>query len=302
MNEASLQNLIADIQPVKRTWPAEYEISVDMLRLDAIHPVMSGNKIFKLIYFLEEAKISSHKQIVTFGGAYSNHLAATAFACNNAELKSIGFVRGERPKKLSHTLKFCQENEMHLEFISRSECKEINTTSFHEKIIKEFGPHVFIPEGGFSEKGADGAALICKYYNLKKYSYVCCAIGTATTFAGLIKGSNKKNIIGFSVLKNLLDVEERLRYLNVPLSKKYTVIPDYHFGGYAKKNTALISFINSFYDENKIPLDFVYTGKMMFGIYDLINKNYFPQGSKILCIHTGGLQGNKSLPNGVLNF
>jgi 1-aminocyclopropane-1-carboxylate deaminase/D-cysteine desulfhydrase-like pyridoxal-dependent ACC family enzyme len=297
----SLQNLIINIQPLKSEIADEHNIAVDMLRLDVIHPIVSGNKLFKLTYFLEEAKASLLKQLITFGGAYSNHLAATAFACCNAGLKSIGIVRGEKPEKLSHTLKFCLENKMHLEFISRSEYLLISTNNFTDELTKKFGSHILIPEGGFSKKGANGAALICNYYNLKNYSHVCCAIGTATTFAGLIKGSKKEMVLGFPVLKNLNDVEERLDYLNV-LSKKYIIIPDYHFGGYAKRNTQLISFINSFFDKNEIPLDFVYTGKMMFGIYDLIDKNYFPQGSKILCIHTGGLQGNKSLPNRMLNF
>ncbi len=279
------------------------KLSVSMLRLDTIHPIVSGNKIFKLYYFLEEAKNSIHKKIITFGGAYSNHLAATAYACKEAGLKCIGFVRGEKPKKLSHTLLFCLQNEMQLEFISRESYKKINKENFLQSLKNTYGDHILIPEGGFSQKGANGAKLICNYFNLKNFSHVCCAIGTATTFAGLINGNNNETeIIGFSILKNLNDIEERLIFLGVEPSKKYSVIHDYHFGGYAKKNTDLISFINSFYEDNKIPLDFVYTGKMMFGVYDLIEKRYFPEGSNILCIHTGGLQGNNSLPEGVLNF
>lgn len=279
------------------------KLSVSMLRLDTIHPIVSGNKIFKLYYFLEEAKNSNHKLIITFGGAYSNHLAATAYACKEAGLKCIGFVRGEKPKELSHTLLSCLENGMQLEFISRELYKKINEEKFHKELRKKYGDHTLIPEGGFSRKGANGAKLICKYFNSKKFSHVCCAVGTATTLAGLINGSNKETeIIGFSVLKNLNDIEERLTFLGVESSKKYSVIHDYHFGGYAKKNTEFISFINSFYDDNKIPLDFVYTGKMMFGVYDLIKRKYFPEGSNILCIHTGGLQGNKSLPEEMLKF
>lgn len=279
------------------------KLSVSMLRLDTIHPIVSGNKIFKLYYFLEEAINSSHKLIITFGGAYSNHLAAAAYACKEAGLKCIGFVRGEKPKELSHTLLFCLQNGMQLEFISRELYKKNNEEKFHTELIKKYGDHTLIPEGGFSRKGTNGAKLICNYFNSKNVSHVCCAVGTATTFAGLINGSNKETeIIGFTVLKNLNDIEERLTFLGVEPSKKYSVIYNYHFGGYAKKNTELISFINSFYDDNKIPLDFVYTGKMMFGVYDLIEKNYFPEGSNILCIHTGGLQGNKSLPEGMLNF
>jgi 1-aminocyclopropane-1-carboxylate deaminase len=281
----------------------EKELSVSMLRLDAIHPIVSGNKIFKLHYFLEEAGNSNHKKIITFGGAYSNHLAATAYACKEAGLKCIGIVRGEKQKKLSHTLLFCRQNNMQLEFISRDVYKKINEENFQTELIKKYGDHTLIHEGGFSQKGVDGAKLICNYFNAKKISHICCAIGTSTTFAGLINGcNNQTEIEGFSVLKNLNDIEERLACLGVSSSKKYSVVHDYHFGGYAKKNNDLISFMNSFYESNKIPLDFVYTGKMMFGVYDLIQKNYYPGGSDILCIHTGGLQGNLSLPKGILNF
>lgn len=298
-----LNNLIINIEQLKCELFEKHNISVHILRLDAIHPKVSGNKIFKLYSFLKEAKTSSHKPIITFGGAYSNHLAATAFACKEARIKCIGFVRGKKPEKLSHTLLFCLQNEMQLEFINRDLYKKINEEKFLLSLKNKYGDHILIPEGGFSQKGAEGAKLIYNYFNSKDFSHICCAIGTATTFAGILNGSDDDTeIIGFSVLKNLKDIGERLELLNVPSSKKYTVIHDYHFNGYAKKNSNLISFINLFYDNNKIPLDFVYTGKMMFGVYDLIKKNYFPKGSNILCIHTGGLQGNRSLPEGMLNF
>ncbi len=166
-----------------------------MLRLDAIHPVVSGNKFFKLYYFLEEAIKSTHKHIITFGGAYSNHLAATAYACKLAGLKSTGIVRGERPKQLSHTLRFCLQNEMTLEFISRDLYKKINGEEFQTELIKKYGDHTLVPEGGFSFKGVQGAKLICNYFNQKKYTHVCCAVGTATTFAGLIMAAIMKQKI-----------------------------------------------------------------------------------------------------------
>ncbi|MEO7120724.1 MAG: pyridoxal-phosphate dependent enzyme [Ginsengibacter sp.] len=290
------------IQPVKSDLFSAHFVTVDMLRLDEIHPVVSGNKIFKLHYFLEEAQKSLHKQIVTFGGAYSNHLAATAFACKTIGIKCIGYVRGEQPAILSHTLQFCLKNKMHLEFISRSDYKKIDTQEFSEELIKKHGEHVLIPEGGFSKKGAKGATLIYNFFDQKNYTHICCPVGTATTFAGIIDGSDKTKIIGFSVLKDLLDINKRIAFFNISSAKNYAFIEDYHFGGYAKKNSELISFMNSFYDNNKIPLDFVYTAKMMFGVFDLINKYYFAAGSKILCLHTGGLQGNLSLSSGVLNF
>ncbi len=274
-----------------------------MLRLDEIHPVISGNKLFKLIYFLEEAKKSKHQKIVTFGGAYSNHLAATAFAANKLNLKSVGIVRGEKPKLLSPTLLFCLENEMQLEFISREAYRKINEKDFLKDVKDKYGKAVLIPEGGFSLKGKDGAGLIYNYFTDKNFTHVCLPVGTATTFAGLVDvNNNEAEIIGFGVLKNFNDIEKRFAELKVNPGRKYSFFKDYHFGGYAKKTGALITFMNDFYEQNKIALDFVYTAKMMFGVKDLIEKKYFPEGAKILCIHTGGLQGNSSLQQSELFY
>ncbi len=297
------ENLSIKIESLKNVLHGDRNVTVSMLRLDQIHPFVSGNKIFKLHYFLADAKKSIHKKVITFGGAYSNHLAATAFACNEAGLKSIGFVRGEKPGLLSHTLQCCIENNMQLEFINRASYKEINEEKFLHQLTDMYGEHTLIPEGGFSVQGVNGAALIGDYFNSRQFTHVCCAVGTATTFAGLINAvKNETAVIGFSALKNLHDINERLSKLKIDERKNYSFIEDYHFGGYAKKTPELISFMNLFYSNNKIPLDFVYTGKMMFGVYDLINKGYFPFSSRILCIHSGGLQGNGSLPEGTLTF
>ncbi len=279
------------------------KISLSILRLDEIHPIVSGNKLFKLRYFLDEAISSSHKTIITYGGAWSNHLAATAYACKLEGLRCIGFVRGEKPSVLSGTLIFCKQHEMELQFISRDLYKMITNAAFTNVLLKEYGEHTLIPEGGFSMQGVKGAEEITALFDRKKYTHVCCSIGTATTFAGLInRTGNTTQVIGFTALKNLADISQRLKKLNIDETKKNIVISDYHFGGYAKKTNELLAFINTFYKDNKIPLDFVYTGKMMFGVADLIGKDYFRPGSNILCIHTGGLQGNQSLPQGTLNF
>ena len=304
MNSLSAaENFTINIDPLNNALFGKHGVTVSMLRLDTIHPIVSGNKIFKLHYFIDEALNSTHKQVITFGGAYSNHLAATAFACSVKGLKSIGIVRGEKPVELSHTLLFCIQNAMQLEFISRSSYQKIDSKEFHNALAKKYGDHTLIPEGGSSPKGARGAKRILDHFTSKDFTHICCAIGTATTFAGLIMGcENESKLTGFSVLKNLTDIDARLKELNVDPQKKYSFNGDYHFGGYAKKTVELVAFMNTFYKDNKIPLDFVYTGKLMFGVYDLINKNYFPAGSNILCVHTGGLQGNGSLPEGTLNF
>ncbi|HUS02886.1 MAG TPA: pyridoxal-phosphate dependent enzyme [Chitinophagaceae bacterium] len=271
--------------------------------MDKIHPEVPGNKFFKLYYFLTKA-ITEQKKIITFGGAYSNHLAATAKACKLYGISCIGIIRGERPGKLSHTLLFCMEQGMQLEFISRGDYRKKDDQDLKVKLTHTYGDHILIPEGGYSKEGMEGAALIANFYRTKEFSHICCSSGTSTTLAGLIKASEpRETIIGFSALKGITDCENRIAFLTGETSKgKFCFINDYHFGGYAKKSNELVCFMNKFYEAFAIPTDFIYTGKMMFGIFDLIKNNYFPEGSKILSIHTGGLQGNLSLPAGTLNF
>jgi 1-aminocyclopropane-1-carboxylate deaminase/D-cysteine desulfhydrase-like pyridoxal-dependent ACC family enzyme len=298
-----IKELHVEIDKIENKHTLEKNISLSILRLDKFHPKIQGNKFFKLYYFLENA-ITAQKNIITFGGAYSNHLAATARACKIFGIKCIGIVRGEAAKALSHTLEFCKEQGMQLEFISREDYNRKDDDDFQKELIYKLGDHILIPEGGFSKEGTDGAALISNFYSSGGFTHICCAVGTATTLAGLISSSlPSQQLIGFSAIKNLDDFEKRIQLLLGTLpNKNYSLNNDYHFGGYAKKTEELITFMNAFYDAYQIPTDFVYTAKMMFGVLDLIKKNHFTTGSKILCIHTGGLQGNISLPRAVLNF
>lgn len=287
---------IPAISPVQNRFAQDMDIKISMLRLDEMHPVISGNKLFKLHYYLEEALLSNHKTIITFGGAYSNHLAATAYACKILHLNCIGIVRGERPAVLSDTLLFCLDQGMKLDFIPREEYRTVAAQGQNAFLEEKYGTYILIPEGGFSEKGMQGASLISNDYNNSYFTHICVAIGTATTLAGILKTSVKRShIIGFPALKGLTDIDRRLHTLGVKDHQNLIMMNDYHFGGFGKKSPKLISFMNQFYEENAIPLDFVYTGKMMFGIQDLLEKKYFPAGSDILCIHTGGLQGNNSI-------
>ena len=298
---------IKDIKPeiniIENKFIKKKNISLSILRLDKIHPNISGNKYFKLYYFLQKALLLK-KKIITFGGAYSNHLAATAKACNISQIECIGIIRGERAKNISHTLSFCEEQGMKLQFINREEYKKKDTEYFKLELSENFGEHILIPEGGYSKDGVNGSGLIANFYNHHNFSHICTPVGTATTLAGLINVSlPSQKIIGFNILKNITDINYRLKFLlDHNHTNNYYLIDDYHFGGYAKKTNELIAFMNRFYDEFSIPTDFVYTGKMMFGVLDMINKNYFSAGSNILCIHTGGLQGNQSLKKGILNF
>lgn len=298
-----IKKLNIAIDKIENKYIREKNVSLSILRLDKIHPEISGNKFFKLYYFLKKA-IDQQKKIITFGGSYSNHLAATASACKIFGINCIGMVRGEQPKNISHTLLFCQEQGMQLEFISREKYKTKDEIDLKPRLTNKFGDHILIPEGGFSEEGAKGVEIISSFYNAENFTHVCCAVGTTTTLGGLIRTSRpSQTILGFSAIKDLNDFEKRIHFLlENSIKKNYFLINNYHFGGYAKKPDELILFMNNFYNEFKIPTDFVYTAKMMFGIIDLIKRNYFSPGSKIICIHTGGLQGNFSLPDGALNF
>lgn len=297
-----IKNLNVAIQEVYDDVWLNKNISLSLLRLDTIHRDISGNKIFKLYYFLQKA-IQDNLKIITFGGAYSNHLYATAAACSHYHLQCIGIIRGQEPAILSPTLSFCLQQGMHLEFISRADYDQKEESLFLQNLTGKYGEHLLIPEGGFSLTGVRGAAKICHYISVDLYTHICCPVGSATTLAGLIQAAGPfQKIIGFSALRQV-DYEERLKkLLNNTVPQNYCMIESYHFGGYAKKTNNLISFMNSFYQDHLIPLDFVYTAKMMYGVIDLLKQNYFAEKSRVICIHTGGLQGNSSLMPGVLNY
>ena len=282
----------------------KHAVSVSVARLDKIHPEISGNKLFKLHYFIEECQQSEHKTMLTFGGAYSNHLAATAALCREKKIKCIGIVRGETAVNLSHTLSACRENGMLLHFISREEYKNLSNIAEHSYLQEIYGNCTVVPEGGYSQKGAEGASLIMDLVKDSGYTHVCTATGTATTLAGLLLNKRQQQkIISVPVIKNMTDIHERLHYLSPGIKiNDAEIFAGYHFGGYAKYTDELIKFMNEFYTEHGVPTDFVYTGKFMYAIIDKIKKGYFEKGSNILLLHTGGLQGNKSLQSGKLIF
>lgn len=271
------------------------KIEVDVLRLDKISPVISGNKWFKLRYYLEEALASGKKGIITFGGAWSNHIVATAAACKESSLQSIGIIRGEEPKEKSLTLQQAQELGMKLIYISRSEYQL-------KKIPAEIGADLYyiVNEGGYGITGANGASTILDYCH-KNYTHYCCAVGTGTMMAGIINRIQPdQKVVGISVMKNNRELETMVQELTKENKENWQILHDYSFGGYAKHQSALLQFMNEFYKQTAIPSDFVYTGKLFFAINDLIEKNHFPALSRLLLIHSGGLQGNRSLPPGTL--
>ena len=281
------------------------QLSVDVLRLDEIHPVVSGNKLFKLHYFLEEAIASGHQTILTFGGAWSNHLPATAFACQLAGLKSIGIVRGEQPATLSFALQQCLQYGMQLKYVTREIYAGKDDPAFIKALQKEFGECLIVPEGGYHPRGAKGAALIMDLVKEKGYTHICTATGTSTTLAGLLMATeNEQLIVGVSVLKGMTDIRERINRLSKGTANLHQLqlFNDHHFGGYAKCTPTLIQFMNKCWEQFQLPLDFVYTAKMLYAVFDGIRNDHFPRSSRIVCLHTGGLVGNHSLPMGTLLY
>ncbi|MDO7173999.1 1-aminocyclopropane-1-carboxylate deaminase/D-cysteine desulfhydrase [Mariniflexile sp. AS56] len=271
--------------------PNNKGVTVCLKREDAIHPFVSGNKFRKLKYNLLEAEKLGCKTLLTFGGAYSNHIAAVASAGQLMGFNTIGVIRGDELKEginANTTLSFAQECGMQFKFVSREIYREKTTEVFIEKLKTEFGQFYLIPEGGTNTLAVEGCEEILTSED-DTFDYICCAVGTGGTISGLINGSKpNQQILGFPALKG--------DFLQQDISKfatktNWELKTDYHFGGYAKINAELIGFINQFKTDYNIPLDPVYTGKMMFGVFDLIEKGYFPKGTKILAIHTGGLQG-----------
>lgn len=276
-------------------------IEASILRLDLIHPQISGNKWFKLKYHLEEAVAMEKKGIVSFGGAFSNHLVALSFACREQGLRSAGFIRGEEPLQYGSSLKQMKEADMELLFVSREEYS--HKEKLEEMFLAAHPDFYCVPEGGQSEMGIKGAAEIGNLCN--GYSHIVCAVGTGTTITGIINGTDKsQKVIGISALKvsnkynnTLLDFIQQYA-----LHDNYELNFEYHFGGYAKKTGALISFMNDFYMSEKIKTDFVYTGKLLYAFNDLAMHDFFPKGASVMIIHSGGLQGNLSLGNQTLSY
>lgn len=266
-------------------------ISITIKREDLLHPVVSGNKFRKLKYNLLQAKAENKKTLLTFGGAFSNHIAAVAFAAQEQGLQSIGIIRGDElgdKIESNPTLQFAQECGMQLEFVSREDYRLKKEPSFLKNLEQQFGDFYLVPEGGTNALAIKGCQEILTPED-SSFDYICCAVGTGGTISGIINSAlPHQKVLGFPALKgDFLQDEIRIFVQN----ENWELITDYHFGGYGKVNEDLIHFINQFYIENQIPLDPVYTGKMVFGVMDLIQKNYFPAHSNILLIHTGGLQG-----------
>jgi 1-aminocyclopropane-1-carboxylate deaminase len=272
------------------------QVAIQVLRLDQVHLEVSGNKFYKLQYNLQEAIRQNHHQVLTFGGAYSNHIYATAAAAREVGLDSVGIIRGELLDVQNPTLAFARAAGMSLLGISREHYREKNNPTFLETLRKQFGEFYLIPEGGTNTLAIQGTREILTAFH-SSFSHVFTPIGTGGTFAGIAASLlPHQHLLGISALKGEGIREELTNLLNaegIQSPGNLNVLTQYHQGGYAKWTTALIDFIHWFWNEFGVPLDPIYTGKMAFACWDLLQQNYFPPGSRILLIHTGGLQGNR---------
>jgi 1-aminocyclopropane-1-carboxylate deaminase len=279
----------------KITYQLPNGITLEIKREDLLHPFISGNKFRKLKYNLLQAKAENQQTLLTFGGAYSNHIAAVAYAGKEQGFKTIGVIRGDElgDKILENpTLKFAQECGMQFEFVTREAYRHKTEPDFIANLQQKFGSFYLVPEGGTNEYAIKGCEEILTDEDAK-FDYVCCAVGTGGTISGIINSTlAHQKVLGFPALKGDFLKDEIRKFAH---NENWDLVTDYHFGGYGKVNEELIQFVNQFYKQTKVPLDPVYTGKMVFGVIDLIQKNYFPDNSKILLIHTGGLQGIKGM-------
>ena len=286
------------IQQIVHPDITEYGVELWMKRDDLIHPEVSGNKWRKLKHYVEKAK--GRDGIVTFGGAYSNHIAATAAVGKLLGIETIGIIRGDELEPSSNpTLSKAHADGMKLLFVTREEYGFRDQLAYHKQIKQEYGNVVVMPEGGAGYEGIVGATEIMKEQD--DFDLVAVSCGTGTTLTGiLISLGTHQHVMGFSALKGVRIEEEVRRMIGDYFLDKsieddyqdgYSIFDEYHFGGYAKVDAELIDFMRSFYKHTNIKLDPVYTGKMMFGLIDQIKKNKELRGKKILAIHTGGIQG-----------
>jgi 1-aminocyclopropane-1-carboxylate deaminase len=287
---------------------------VDLLRLDTLHPIVSGNKFYKLRFYIAAAIENGVSKVASFGGPYSNHIVALAFTSKEAGLNSIGYIRTNADEPMTPSLEEAKAYGMELVYLGRTDFQTKKASILQTSTAKS--DTYFIDEGGYGTIGAKGAASILTENNTVHYNFIVCAVGTGTMLAGCINAASpNQKIIGIPVLKNEGSIENEINALLIDKndpnydssndkinSHSYTLLHQFHQGGYAKTNPKMIDFMNRLWDTEKIPTDIVYTSKLLFGVEQLIQENYFEKDASILVIHSGGLQGNRSLPEGTLKF
>lgn len=284
MPESPLVDLSSIFEPFSKRG-----IGLYIKREDLIHPHISGNKYRKLYYNIKEAKRLGHSALLTFGGAYSNHIVATAYAAKVNNLQSIGIIRGEELafSDLNPSLQFAKSCGMNLHFVSRADYRAKTSKDFIEILEERFGLFYMLPEGGTNELAVRGCEEILNSKD-GSFTHIAVAVGTGGTISGVIRSSSDDQcILGFPALKGDFLQKDICTFTS---KSNWELITDYHFGGYAKINRELVEFINEFKRKSGVSLDPIYTAKMAFGIFDLAQKDCFKSSDKILMIHSGGLQ------------
>lgn len=294
---------MSHIQEITSDLFTEKELRIFVLRLDKFQPEIGGNKYFKLKYNLEKAKELNCNTLLSFGGAFSNHIAALAVAGKKYGFKTIGVIRGEELNKDSNpTLKLASENGMHLHFVSREQYSLKENEAFIEKLKADFGDFFLVPEGGSNAHALKGCMEIKDLIPFN-FNYMLAACGTGGTIAGIsLSLTEEQKAIGIPVLKGAEFLKVDVAKLKQVYFEEYGIKEeknnidfefDYHFGGYAKTTDELLNFKTTFEKETGIPTDRIYTAKMFYALYDLIKKDRFEKGSIIVAVHTGGLQGEQ---------
>jgi 1-aminocyclopropane-1-carboxylate deaminase len=275
------------------------QVAIDTLRLDQIHPIVSGNKWYKLRFYIQEAIKSQATTIASFGGPYSNHLVALAYMAKENGLKCIGYVRSNEGEPITPTLQEAIVYGMEIVFAGRSAFQE-KKNEFLSQSQESTNGLYFVNEGGYGVLGAKGASTLMGDWS---YDYIVCAVGTGTMIAGILNAVAKhQKIIGIPVLKNEGTIHSEIAELLDDKNANFTLLHQFHQGGYAKTTPEQIEFMNRLWKHASIPTDIVYTGKVFYAVEQLMHANYFNPNSKVLIIHSGGLQGNRSLEKGVLAF
>lgn len=281
---------------------ADQQVETDMLRLDKIHAQISGNKWFKLKYYLEQAFQEKRSGLISLGGPWSNHLLAVAVAARETGLKSIGIIRGEAPAQPSETLEELKSLSMELVFVSRTAYR--NRTQLVTDLSTSYPDYLVVDAGGEGPTGAKGAAEILSYVpDLDSYTHILCAVGTGTMLAGLALAAGKEQqVIGICSLKEKEEQTASILKWFPALENRFEINTAFHFGGFARHTAELTDFMNMFYRQTGIPTDIVYTAKLCYAWKQFYLDNFFQPGSRVLLIHSGGLQGNRSLAPGILTF
>ncbi len=305
-----MTNPTVSIQEIRNRITSDAGVHLSLLREDQNHVSIQGNKYWKLFYNIKEAIAQQASCVITFGGAFSNHIHATAAATKASGIPSIGIIRGERPEPLNPTLNFAEQQGMQLEFVSRNTYRNKHEPEYIQSLRDTYPGCYIIPEGGTNPLAIKG----CKEWAKKRvptndYDIICIPVGTGGSITGWILTHPHIRIIGYSSLKGNFLQKDVANLIQQNQSKntdyhQWEINNEYHFGGYARHKPKLIQFINDFKRTSDIQLDPIYTGKMMYGIMNQIQNNHFPKGSRILAIHTGGLQGLEGFNqrfNGILN-